>query len=202
MKILLLLCFTQSVLVSQYDSDTLSGFRNIRWGSSQSEVKKQEKAFYLQASKAWGLFTLSFRGEVAGLPARIDYTFKDERLIEGSYSLNNIQSFDHSFSHLYNFITGLYGLPHCSNINAIDPDSLWTPLNPGVLYNGPQYFWEFFNGFISLLSSRFITVSGIEEITITILYVSETKIEDYSDTRLIPLDELNFPKKLWNGTNP
>jgi hypothetical protein len=202
MKILLLLWLAQSILICQYDSDSLTGFRNIRWGTSQSEVRNQEKESYLQESKAWGLSTLSFAGEIAGFSSRIDYTFKENRLIEGSYSLNKIQSFDDSFARLYNFISELYGLPHCSNINAINRDSLWTAINPGVLYNGPQYFWDFYNGFISLLSSKFITAAGTEEITIIVLYVSGTKIEEYSDARLIPLDELQFPKKSWNGANP
>jgi len=201
-KFFLLLFFIQSILVSQNSIDSISGFRNIRWGAPQSEVKKQEKGFYLQESKAWGLSTLSFQGEIAGSPARIDYTFKDNRLIEGSYSINVIKSFDQSFSQVNNFISDLYGFPKYATINAFDPDSVWTAVNPGVLFNGPQYFWELSNGFVSLLSSKFIASPGKEEITITVLYVSDTKIEEYSDARLIPLDELKFPKKLWNGANP
>lgn len=182
--------------------DSIAGFRNVSWGESPEEVKKKEKAKYLQVSKGWDLYTLTYQGEIAGFPARIDYTFRNDSLIEGSYSIQQVQSFYQLLSVIKNFLLDLYGKPDYANVNALNSDSVWTAGNPGILYNGPQYFWEFTNGFISLYSSKFITSDQMEQIAITILYVPDTKISEYSDSRLVPIDELKFPQNLWNRPDP
>jgi hypothetical protein len=201
-KLFLLLIFCQSLLFPQKDRDSILGFRGIKWGVSAVQVKQMEQALYMQESKGLGFSVLSFRGDIAGLPARIDYTFRNDSLAEASYSIQKVDSFSQKISAVRNFFSDLYGRADYANINAFDSDSLWTIENPGILYNGPQYFWEFANGFICQYSSKFIPSSGREEITITILYVPYTKISDYSESRLIPLDDLNFPKSLWNWADP
>jgi hypothetical protein len=195
-KFFLLLIFCQSFLFPQKDQDSILGFREINWGVSAGYVKQMEQAQYMQESKGMGFSVLSFMGDIAGLPARIDYTFRNDSLTEASYSIQKVDSFSQKMSTVKNFLAGLYGKPVYANINALDTDSLWTVENPGILYNGPQYFWEFANGFICQYSSKFIPSSGKEEKTITVLYVPFTKISEYSESRLIPLDDLNFPKSL------
>lgn len=201
-KLFFLVLFCQSLLLPQKDRDSILGFRGIKWGVSAAQVKQMEKAQYMQESKGLGFSVLSFRGDIAGLTARIDYTFRNDSLAEASYSIQEVDSFSQKMSAVKNFLSSIYGGADYANINALDSDSLWTIENPGILYKGPQFLWEFINGFICQYSSKFIPSSGREEITITVLYVPYTKISEYSESRLIPLDDLNFPKSLWNRANP
>jgi len=201
-KLFLLILFCQPLNFSQKDQDSILGFRGIKWGVSAAQVKQMEQAQFMQTSKGLGFSVLSFMGDIAGFPARIDYTFRNDSLTEASYSIQKVDSFSKVMSAINKFISDFYGRADYININVLDSDSLWTIENPGILYKGPQYFWEFANGFICQYSSKFIPSSGKEEITITVLYVPFTKISEYSESRLIPLDDLNFPKSLWNRANP
>jgi len=164
----------------------LEGFRGIIWESPSEEVRLKEKTKFMQRSEGWGISTISYSGEIADFPARIDYSFKDNKLIEGSYSIKHRDiylDFHQCFDRIKNFLSNVFGSPNYKVANDFDTDSIWIKVNPYGLFKGPQYFWQFLNGFICIHSSKFA-----EEITITVLYVFDTKIDEYYDDRLIPLN--------------
>jgi hypothetical protein len=79
-KVLFLLSFffaEEGALICQTESTKeLTGFRNSLWGSSVNEVKSKETENYLQTFIGFGVYALSYKSTIAGLAARMDYTFK------------------------------------------------------------------------------------------------------------------------------
>jgi hypothetical protein len=175
------LVFYPLITYSQPDYE-LSGFRNILFGSSPAEVRSREPAPSLQSFSGWGIFALSFEGRFAGIKARIDYTFTDDKLIEGSYILEPGDDYRDIFQLCRKEISDEYGKPNSWAVADIKQDSIWKKINKFGLYEGPQLFWLFNKGFIALHSSKFK-----HKITVTVLFSSRESVGDYNAESLIEI---------------
>ena len=182
-KILFLLFFfivEEKTLTCQTDSSKeLTGFRNVPWGSSIEEVKSKETESYLQTFEGFGVYALSYRSKIAGLTTRIDYTFKNGKLIEGSYTFEPSKFFKNDFNKLKDFLITEYNKPDFKAGPSIESDSVWIMVTKYGKYRGPELYWRFNNGFIALVASRFE-----DKITLTILYTNES-IQEYNKDREI-----------------
>ena len=167
--------FVDSILV-------LPEFRNVKWGSSLREVEEKETADYLQKFSGFGIETLSYEGNIAGLDARIDYTFKNKKLIEGSYTVISKDTFSEDFLTLLSFLENHYGRPEYSSGPLYTSDSVWIKINDFGMFTGPSFYWVFNNGFIGLISQKFK-----EEITLTILFASDLTVDEYNSKNLVEL---------------
>jgi len=184
--IIILICFVgnfqpQNIIDS---TQTLPEFRNVKWESSISEVREIETARYLQSFAGFGIEALSFKGNIAGLDTRIDYTFTEDKFTEGSFIIISEDSFRENFQILLSYLKNLYGTPDYRSGLLYTADSVWIKLTDTGLFRGPSLYWEFGNGFIGLISEKFK-----EEITITILYAYNKTIEEYSTRNLVELKE-------------
>ncbi|MBN1302622.1 MAG: hypothetical protein JW995_15495 [Melioribacteraceae bacterium] len=167
-------------------TDSLIQFRGFPFGSSVNTVELNEKAGYLQTFKGFGLLALSYTGDIFGEQARIDYIFRDSILTEGSYNIDCSGRTRELFIKLTHELSSLYGNADFYANNLISSDTLWIKANEFGLYDGPELYWNFDNGFICLLASRFN-----KEETITILYVVNKEINEYS-SEAISLPETNL----------
>ncbi len=174
-------------LFSQQDiSEELSGFRGTAWGSSMDKVKSVETAVYMQSFHGFGIDALSYKGNIAGLDARIDYSFKDGKLFEGTYSIYPGDSFKAEFNKLKKYLIDDYGRPIYRAGPSIDMDTVWIKVTDYGEFKGPELYWKFNNGFIGLIASKFD-----EDITITILYTNSKSIEEYGKNKQISTDTFN-----------
>ncbi len=165
-----------SLLFCQINNlEELSGFRNSKWGSTVNEIKASETEYYLQSFSGFGVYALSYTGRYAGLKTRIDYTFKDKKLVEGSYIFNPDGDVKRDFKELEKSLINEYGKPGFKAGTLIDSDSIWIPVTKYGRYKGPELYWKFKNGFIALIASKFEN-----DITITILFSSSKSIKDYN----------------------
>jgi hypothetical protein len=172
--------FTQ-IIFCQFD-EKLTQFRGSPFGSSPSEVKSMETAPSLQSFSGWGIYALSYTGRFAGMQARIDYTFADDKLIEGSYILEPGDDYVDAFCLCRDKISEESGNPNSWAIAVISHDNIWHKKNDFGLYEGPQLFWIFEKGFIALHSSKFN-----DKITITVLFSGREGIGDYNAESLIEI---------------
>ena len=161
---------------------TLPEFRNVKWGSSLNDVEEKETAHYLQTFSGFGIEALSYKGNIAGLDARIDYTFKNKKFTEGSYTVIPKDTFREDFLTLLSFLENRYDRPGYSSGPLYTSDSVWIKINDLGLCIGPSFYWVFNNGFISLISQKFK-----EDITLTILFVSDLTIDEYNSKNLVEL---------------
>jgi hypothetical protein len=185
---LFVITFSYNFLFSQTEEKgELNGFRNAVWGSSFKEVKAAETEEYLQSFHGFGVDALSYKGNIAGLLARIDYSFKDGKLFEGTYSINPEQYFKIDFGKLKNYLTDKYGKPDFRAGPLVNSDSVWIKITDYGKFKGPELYWKFTNGFVGLIASKFEI-----EITLTILYSNNKSIENFSKDELISTD--NFVK--------
>jgi hypothetical protein len=168
-------------------SVTMPEFRNIAWGTSQENVRKQESAYYLQTFMGFGLVTLSFKDKLAGLETRVDYTFKGDKFTEGSYIIESGDSFKDDFIKLLDYLTHQYGRPEYRSGPQFTSDSIWVKRDNYKSFSGPSFYWKYKNGFIALISNKF----G-EDITITILYAYNSTIENYLENNGVELYKFNF----------
>jgi hypothetical protein len=162
----------------------LTGFRNSQWGSSVNEVKSVETGSYVQSFEGFGIYVLSYKNRIADLMAWIDYTFKDGKLIEGSYSFEPAGSFKNDFNKLKIFLITHYGKPDFRAGPLLESDSIWIKVSEYSNYKGPELYWQFSNGFTALIASKFE-----DEITITILYSSVKSIEEYNRDREVSVED-------------
>ena len=169
------------ITYSQFDHE-LSGFRHISFGSSPAEVKSREPAPSLQSFSGWGIYALSFQGRFAGTKARIDYTFIENKLIEGSYIIEPGDEFREVFQVCREEISEEYGKPNSWAVADIKQESIWKKINDFGLYEGPQLFWLFSKGFIALHTSKFK-----QKITITVLFSGREGVGDYNVESLIEI---------------
>jgi hypothetical protein len=167
--------FSQTII-----SRELKGFRGSDWGSSINKVKEAEKEDYLQSFHGFGIDALSYSGGIAGLNARIDYSFKDNKLFEGTYTINPEDDIKFGFNKLERYLIGEYGKPNFRAGKSINSDSIWINVNDYGKFSGPELFWKFDNGFVGLIASKFEN-----DITITVLYSNDKSIEEYGSDRLI-----------------
>lgn len=171
------LIFSAEIQSSRFDS--LSTFRGISWGSSPEFVRDNETAAYMQSFKGFGIYAISYSGNFAGYKARIDYSFKDNQLHEGSYSFENFDNILRTFTRLKNELVSIYGSPNYWANKLITSDNIWIKINDYGKFKGPELYWEFSNGFIALHASRFK-----DKQTLTILFVHKKKISDYNSNKL------------------
>jgi hypothetical protein len=183
-----LIIFAINIVYCQTEErGALSRFRGAVWGSSIEDVKASEAAEYMQSFHGFGLDALSYKGHIAGLQARIDYSFKNGKLFEGAYSINTEEYFKDNFDKLKNFLTDNFGKPDFRAGRAIESDSVWIKVTDYGKFKGPELYWKFTDGFIALIASKFES-----EITLTVLYSKDKSIESYGKDRLISTD--NFVK--------
>ena len=173
-KLLLIFLFLFAHLLSQSSNKDLPLFRNFNWGVTPEEVKINETAKYLQTFSGFNSYALSFRGEFLKLNSRIDFSFKDSMLTEGSYLIKSDLSYKENFVSIREHFNKLYGKPKYWAIRKFGDTPQWIRETDFGTFRGPELFWEFKNGFIAIQSSKFI-----EEITITVLYVYNQKINEY-----------------------
>lgn len=175
LKLFLIFIFIISYGFSQKAKDNkLPLFRNFEWRSSPENIKENETARYLQTFSGFGTYALSFRGEFLELNSRIDFSFKDSMLIEGSYEIESDFTYEENFIKIRDHFTKHYGKPKYWAIRKFGSGQRWIRETDLGTFRGPELFWEFDNGFIAIHSSKYI-----EEITITVLYVYNKKIEEY-----------------------
>jgi len=171
------LTFLDSTLV-------LPEFRNANWGCSLRDVEERETAQYLQTFSGFGIEALSYEGNIAGLGARIDYTFKNKKFTEGSYTVISKDTFREDFLTLLSFLENRYGKPGYSSGPFYTSDSVWIKINDFGMCIGPSFYWVFKNGFIGLISQKFK-----EEITLTILFASDLTVDEYNSKNLVELKD-------------
>ena len=167
----------------------LPEFRNVKWNSSLKDVREKETAHYLQTFYGFGIEALSYKGKIAGLDARIDYDFKDKKLSEGSYRIISEDNFKEDFQTLLIFLENQYGKPGFRAGPLYTFDSVWIKTNDHDLYAGPSIYWVFKNGFIGLISQKYK-----EEITLTILYVYNSAIDEYNLQNAVELKNFKVIK--------
>jgi len=160
----------------------LPEFRNVKWGSSLRDVEEKETAHYLQTFSGFGIEALSYEGNIAGLDARIDYTFKNKKFTEGSYTVISKDTFRENFLTLLSFLENRYGRPGYSSGPFYTSDSVCIKINDFGMCMGPSIYWVFKNGFIGLISEKFK-----EEITLTILFASALTVDEYNSKNLVEL---------------
>lgn len=152
------------------------------WGVSSVEVESSETLPALQSFSGFGVYTLSFGGEFAKIKCRVDYSFKEDKLTEGMYVIDDVENITETFEELQKHLTEFYGKPdHWANHFITDND-IWIQETPYGKYRGPELYWEFNNGFIGLIASRFK-----DEISIKVLYAGNVSIEKYGYENVSPL---------------
>ena len=182
---LLNVLFINSDILSQtVITKELKGFRGYNWGISLDYVKSTETKSYLQSFHGFGIDALSYKGDIAGLTARIDYSFKDGKLFEGTYTINPEDEIKSSFNKLEKYLIDEFGKPNFRSGRLINSDSIWVKVNDYDKYKGPELFWKFSKGFIGLIASKFE-----DDITITVLYSKNNSIEEYGQDRIISTDD-------------
>jgi uncharacterized protein YkvS len=161
---------------------TLPEFRNVKWGASLRDVEEKETAHYLQVFTGFGIEAHSYEGNIAGLDTRIDYTFKDRKFSEGSYTIISNDTFREDFLTLLRFLQDRYGKAGYSSGPFYTSDSVWIKINDYGMFVGPSLYWVFKDGFIGLISEKFE-----EEVTLTILFASNLTVEEYNSKNLVEL---------------
>lgn len=175
LKIFLLFIFITSLSLPQNVKEKrLPLFRDFEWKTNPETVKDKETSRYLQTFSGFGVYALSYRGEFLGISSRIDFSFKDSLLVEGSYILRSDLSYKNDFIKIRDYFSKQYGKPKYWAIRKINDAPLWIKETDLGTFRGPELFWEFDDGFIAIQSSKYI-----EDITITVLYVYDKKINDY-----------------------
>jgi len=162
----------------------LDGFRNSAWGCTADEIKAVETELYMQSFTGFGIYALSYTGSIAGLRARIDYTFKNEKLVEGSYTVEPEGNFENDFNKLSDVLISEYGKPSFKAGPSVDSVPVWIKANEYGSFKGPELYWQFSNGFIALVASKFE-----EKITLTVLFSNNKSIEDYNKDREISVEK-------------
>lgn len=147
-------------------------------------MKNRETAHYLQTFYGFGIEALSYKGKIAGLDARIDYDFYNKKFTEGSYKVISDENFKGDFATLLNFLEKHYGKPDRRSGLIYNSDSVWIKTNDYSMYIGPSIYWMFKDGFIGLISQKYK-----KEITLTVLYVYNSTIEEYNSKNAVELKD-------------
>jgi hypothetical protein len=171
----------------QDSTSSLPDFRNISWDSSIEKVKENESSFYLQKFIGFGVETISYKDEIAGINSRVDYTFKKNKLAEGAYIIKPDDSFIDELLHLLKYLSDQFGKPEYRSGPLYNADKIWIKENDYGSYLGPSYYWVFTDGFIALLSQKFE-----DDITILVLFAHGSSIGRYAENNGVELDEYEF----------
>ena len=192
-SVIILLCiWVNSFACSTPDSTSLMPeFRNISWNTSIEKVRKEESSYYLQKFTGFGVETLSFKDEISGIDARVDYTFKNNKLTEGAYIIDHDNSFKEDLPQLLEYLTKQFGNPEFKSGLPHTSDTIWVKENDYGSYRGPSFYWVFADGFIAVLSQKFE-----DNITLSVLYAHGSSIGRYAENngvelsqfKIIPLD--------------
>lgn len=187
---LILLCNSLFAQVNPPGTDSLGSFRGIPWGASPGFVRENETSLYLQSFKGFGTYSLSFNGEFADKQVRIDYSFRDDKFIEGAYTLNTVGDIRTDYTDIQTFLAHQFGSPDYWSNSLVGSENIWIKVNDYGKYKGPELYWQFVNGFIVLHASKFK-----DEITVTIMYVVNKNIPGYGSNKIFipaqhPLPEL------------
>ena len=154
-------------------------FRECEWGEKFVDVRANEVETYLQTTYGFGQKILSYTTKIAGYKARVDYVFKDERLVEGIYEIK-VDSFEVAFDEIRQFYIEKLDYPvYWSGSHPLTKTN-WKG-NENGLCRGPEIYWEYFDGFIAIVAEKYK-----QEITISILYVYDKTIVDYGKYVVFP----------------
>ncbi len=162
-------------------------FRNIPWGSSIENVKEIESSFYLQKFIGFGVETLSYKDNLAGINSRVDYTFKNNKLTEGAYIIKPDESFKSDLLYILKYLSDEFGKPGFRSGPLYIADKIWVKENDYGSYSGPSYYWIFSDGFIALISQKFE-----DDITISVLFAHGSSIGRYAENNGVKLDQFEF----------
>ncbi len=178
-----LVCFSIYPQTNKINANRLDGFRGIPWGVSKDSVRNKESAEYLQSFKGFGIESFSYKGSIAGLDCRIDYTFRNDRLAEGMYSFETPKSVKPDFLLLYEYLAKSYGKPQYMAGPSINDAEIWIKKNNYGKFQGPELYWSFKNGFAALQASRFK-----DDIGINIIFIAGKTIEEYGSENIVPAE--------------
>lgn len=165
-------------------------FRNIPWNVSLEYVRENETAYYLQKFTGFGVETISFKDETAGLAARIDYTFKNNKFTEGACIITADDDFKDDLILLLKFLSDELGRPGYRSGPLVTSDSIWTKENDYGSYHGPSFYWQYGDGFVALISRKFE-----DDISITVLYAHGSSLARYVENNGVETGEfrVSFP---------
>lgn len=167
-------------------------FRNAEWNLSLEKVKENESAYYLQKFIGFGVETISFKDEIAGMDARIDFTFKKDKLTEGAYIINPGDDYRENLLVMLKYLTAKIGKPSFRSGPDINARQSWVKENDYGSYHGASFYWAFSDGFVALISRKFE-----EDITISVLYAHGSSIARYAENNGVELGEfkVSIPAK-------
>ncbi len=169
------------VTKAQSAYDSLNTFREIRFYSLPEEVEELESAKYMQEFTGFGIYAISYKGKFAGLDVRIDYTFREDKFKEGSYNIAESDNIREDFYSFQSELENIYGKPHFYSNRLISDKDIWIKESDYGSFKGPELYWQFKNGFIVLLASKFK-----EEESLTILFAVDKDIGSYGAEK-VPL---------------
>ena len=184
-SLLILIHFFSAILYAQ-DSDKLEvvpKFRGMEWGESINSVKSKEILQYMQTTRGFGEEIISYKGETAGIDARIDYIFRDNKLVEGLYEIA-VDSFEVDFEIVKNYYFKQLDYPNYWASSHPNTEINWIG-NENGLCRGPEMYWEYFNGFIAVIAEKFR-----DEITISRIFVHDKTILDYGKYVTYPYSKM------------
>ena len=152
----------------------LEGFRNFKWNVTPEEIRENEDARFMQTFEGFDIYAISYRDKFADERARIDYTFKENKLVEGSYQFTFDEDVEEKFIKIRDELISKNGKPNFWAIKKITDEHIWVRETNLGSSRGPELYWQFDNGFIGIQTSSYK-----EEYTITIIYVSNKTLDQY-----------------------
>jgi hypothetical protein len=159
---------------SQTISDSLYSFRGTYFGAKAQQVEANETAKYMQDFNGLNIHALSYKGEFAEIDVRIDYVFREGILVEGSYNIADSDNLIDDFKRFFEALKNDFGSPTFYSNGLIDNDNIWIKASDYGAYKGPELYWQFKNGFIALIASKFKN-----EETLTTIYTINKNISEY-----------------------
>ncbi len=183
-KIIVLTFICSSVVLSQNNSEKkkLPNFRGFDWNSKIEFVKENENASYMQSFSGFGVFALTYNGKFGDYNSRIDFTFKDNSLTEGSYVITTDNFFE-DFVKIRDMLINDLGKPNFWAKSKLSSNNIWIKKNDFGDFYGPELYWQYGDGFIGMLSEK-----SEDETLITIVYFYQQTIEDYGVQSVNPYD--------------
>ncbi len=185
MKKVIVLPFIFLLIYSHHidlQSKKLPKFRGFDWNSSSEYVKENEEASYMQSFSGFGVFALSYKGKYENYNSRIDYTFKNDSLVECSYIIL-CDDFFSDFLKIRNSLIKELEKPDFWAKSKIRLNNVWIKKNDFGSFYGPELYWQFDDGFVGMLSEK-----SDGETTITIIYLHQQTIHDYGVQKVNPHD--------------
>lgn len=88
MRKMILVCLM--IFMSAISAFASNDFRNFNWGSSNSEVKKNEKCSFIDSKFNSNTSQIIYKDKLLGNECYIIYMFIDNKLISGKYIFNTL----------------------------------------------------------------------------------------------------------------